>query len=81
MASATTLSTMGREAREVVGGPLWEGGVRLAHDDNEHRVLQPNIGVRTGAVESNQLLAQLLNRLLQPLLEVGATRLELLEPQ
>ena len=55
------------------GGPLLQGGVRLAHDDLG-RLLRPDIGVRTGAVESNQLLAQLLDRVLRPLLGAWAER-------
>ena len=72
-ATADPLRTMVWEAQDVFGGPLLQGGVRLAHDDLG-RLLRPDIGVRTGAVESNQLLAQLLDRVLRPLLGAWAER-------
>ena len=63
---AATMETLGAQSAEeriVYGTPLLQGRVEGAAADAP-LTLEPTIGVRTGAVESNQLLAQVLHRTL-----------------
>ena len=68
MASIDTLGGTSQAQRVVFGTPLLHGRVELPPDDAPLS-LQPIVGIRTGAVESNQLLAQALNRILAHLPE------------
>ena len=66
--SVDTLGSMSHAQRVVFGTPLLHGKVELPSNDAALS-LQPTVGIRTGAVERNQLLAQTLNRILAHLPE------------
>ena len=59
-AAARVLGPLTPEAAQVVGEPLWQGAVYIA-GATDATTIAPQRGVRTGALESGMLLAQILS--------------------